>query len=129
MGSAVNKYQKYYSFIDESNTYYAAAILDPRVKTKLIEYELPKGDAKMLIQALKEELSSQYTQSSIELEPSILLQQDLSEPLSLESRMLSKLQPQKQQSFISDIDRYFDTPPIQIPETFTKDKKHWLLSW
>ncbi|EED21089.1 hypothetical protein TSTA_083220 [Talaromyces stipitatus ATCC 10500] len=47
--SAIEKYQKYYSFMDDSNTYYAAAILDPQVKTRLLEHEIPNSDARTLI--------------------------------------------------------------------------------
>jgi hypothetical protein len=126
-GSAIDKYQKYYSFMDDSNTYYAAAVLDPRVKTQLLEHELSKSDAKILIQSLREELHEQYPSIS-ETTPPTLSAKPL-ESQSLESRMFSKLQPQELQTFISDIDRYFDTPTIPIPQTLAKDKDNWLLSW
>ncbi|KAH8799135.1 ribonuclease H-like domain-containing protein [Xylogone sp. PMI_703] len=126
--SAIDKYQKYYSFMDDSNTYYAAAILDPRVKTRLLEHELPKSDARILIQGLREELHEQYQYSSPE--PALpAISPTLLEPQSLESRMFSKLQPQAPPVFVSDIDRYFDTPAIPLPHVLAKGHDNWLLSW
>jgi hypothetical protein len=38
--------------MDNSIIYYAAAVLDPQVKTQLLKHELSKSDAKNLIQSL-----------------------------------------------------------------------------
>jgi hypothetical protein len=124
--SAIDKYQKYYSFMDDSSTYYAATVLDPRVKTHLLEHELSKSDAKTLIQGLREELHKLYPSIP---EPTPTLSIKPLEPESLESRMFSKLQPRELQTFMSDIDRYFDTPTIPRPQMLAKDKDIWLLSW
>jgi hypothetical protein len=124
--SAIKKYHKYYSFMEDSNTYYAAAVLDPQVKTQLLKHKPSKSDAEILIQKLRETLHEQYPSISESTLP-ILPEKPL-EPQSLESRMFSKLQPQMAQMLISDIDRYFDTPTIPIPQVSAKDNKSWLLS-
>lgn len=81
--SAIEKYQKYYSFIDDSHTYNAAAVLDPRVKTRLLEHELPNSDTRIFIQGLREVLHQQYPPIP-DTTLSILLEK-LLEPQSLES--------------------------------------------
>jgi hypothetical protein len=50
------------------------------------------------------------------------------EPESLESRIFSKLQSQERHTYISDIDRHFDTPTILRPQLSAKEKDTWLLS-
>ena len=88
-GSAIDKYQKYYSFMDNSIIYYVAAVLDPQVKTQLLEHELSKSDAKNLIQSLREELHGLYP-----LIPDLIFLISPIKPLepeSLESHMFSKL--------------------------------------
>ncbi|KAN0070984.1 Ribonuclease H-like domain containing protein [Elaphomyces granulatus] len=41
----LKKYQKYYTFMDESDIYYTTTVLDPRIKGDLILKELSDGDA------------------------------------------------------------------------------------
>jgi hypothetical protein len=43
--------------------------------------------------------------------------------------MFSKLQPQELHTYISDIDRYFDTTSTSRPQISAKEKDTWLLSW
>ncbi|KAK9375019.1 uncharacterized protein V1513DRAFT_364917, partial [Lipomyces chichibuensis] len=42
--TGMKKYKKYYSFMDEIDTYYTALVLDPRVKGDLIRQELREDD-------------------------------------------------------------------------------------
>ncbi|KAK9242071.1 hypothetical protein V1506DRAFT_113967, partial [Lipomyces tetrasporus] len=53
--SGMKKYQKYYTFLDESDTYYTALVLDPRVKGDLIRQELSDDDdaGRLIIEAIR----------------------------------------------------------------------------
>ncbi len=53
---SLQRYQKYYDFMDSLDVYYIALILDPRYKTRLLEQELG-DDANLIIQHIKEVLS------------------------------------------------------------------------
>ena len=55
VNSALDRYTKYYDFMDGQDIYYIALILNPRYKTRLLEQEL--GDsAEAVIQHIKEVL-------------------------------------------------------------------------
>ncbi|KAK9481757.1 hypothetical protein V1527DRAFT_478655 [Lipomyces starkeyi] len=51
----IKKYNKYYSFMDESDMYYTALVLDPRVKGNLILEELREDNnsGKLILQAIR----------------------------------------------------------------------------
>lgn len=55
------KYQKYYAFIDETDTYYTVLILDPRIKRDLLLREL-SGDraAQMIVDSIRENMYQKY---------------------------------------------------------------------
>ncbi|EED14716.1 hypothetical protein TSTA_041910 [Talaromyces stipitatus ATCC 10500] len=104
---SIKKYIKYYTFMDISNTYYTALILDPRVKGDLLLYELDDEDtSRKILQALHGNLYKKY--------PDTTNQRTMAEPTDYSHKkqkvgswMLRRLQPQdKPQS--SNIDRYFD---------------------
>ena len=57
------KYQKYYTFMDDSDIYYLAAILDPRVKGDLIVKEQEDKDAaKLIVNAIRNRLHKEFLQ-------------------------------------------------------------------
>ena len=57
----LKKYKKYYTFIDESDTYYTALILDPRVKGDLILKELDDIEAgNLILKAIRDNLHQNY---------------------------------------------------------------------
>ncbi|EED23819.1 hypothetical protein TSTA_072110 [Talaromyces stipitatus ATCC 10500] len=58
---SIKKYMKYYTFMDISDTYYTALILDPRVKGDLLLYELDDEDTgRKILQALRGNLHEKY---------------------------------------------------------------------
>jgi hypothetical protein len=127
----MKKYEKYYSFMDESDTSYTALVLDPRVKGDLILEELrdDKNAGSLIIQAIRDTLHQKYPPNDVKPESLATIQQA---PLKgnagyndAESRMLQRLQP-RSQSQLSDIDRYFDRPLVSV--TDTKDP-NWLCNW
>ncbi|EED14760.1 hypothetical protein TSTA_042350 [Talaromyces stipitatus ATCC 10500] len=104
---SINKYMKYYTFMDISNTYYTALILDPRVKADLLLYELDDEDTgRKILKVLRDNLHEKY--------PETTDQRTMAEPpehthkkQKAGSWMLRRLQPQDKPPS-SDINRYFD---------------------
>ena len=45
----MEKYEKYYSIMDNCDTYYTALVLDPRVKGEMVLWELQDGNAGTMI--------------------------------------------------------------------------------
>ena len=61
MRVGMKKYQKYYDFMDNSEAYYTALILDPQVKCDLILHEIEDQEAaQMIIQATRRMLHKRY---------------------------------------------------------------------
>lgn len=126
MKEGMKKYKKYYTFMDESDTYYTSVILDPRVKGDLILSELDDKEAgNMILTAIRENLHQKYPRQGDESR--ISFQRPTLDPLrsSIESRMLQRLQPQIS-PMVSDIDQYFDSPRVNIIDTVSSD---WLCTW
>jgi hypothetical protein len=114
----MKKYKKYYTFMDESDTYYTALTLDPRVKGDLILEELQddENSGSLILKAIRDNLHQKYrlneTESGLLTTVPTLRESD-SEYSDIESRMLQRLQP-RNQSLLSDIDRYFDSPLVSL---------------
>jgi hypothetical protein len=95
----MKKYEKYYSFIDESDTYYTALILDPWVKGDLILTELQEdsNSGSLILEAIQHNLHQQYPLTVAESGLLISAQQssaaDTIDNSDVESRMLRRLQP------------------------------------
>src|SRR6267378_1628985 len=60
VNSALDRYSKYYDYMDGQDIYYIALILNPRYKTHLLEEDLGNAAAKPIIQQIKEILHQQY---------------------------------------------------------------------
>jgi hypothetical protein len=121
----MKKYEKYYSIMDDCDTYYTALVLDPRVKGELILRELQDGNAgTMILDTIRTNLHQRYEASNLEHDGTTL-QQTSTERDDVESRMLKKLQV-RDQSLVSDINRYFETPPISAADT---TGQNWLCNW
>jgi hypothetical protein len=123
----MRKYKKYYTFMDESDTYYTALILDPRVKGGLIMEELQDNNAgNLILQAIRSSLHERYPPKNTQQDSDIAAQRLPFEDSDVESRILQKLHP-RLQPLLSDIDRYFDSPLVGVTDT-TKDPT-WLCNW
>lgn len=60
-----NKYMKYYTFMDISDTYYTALILDPRVKADLLLYELDdEYTGKKILKVLRDNPHEKYPETT-----------------------------------------------------------------
>lgn len=127
MKKGLKKYEKYYTFADDSDTFYTALILDPRVKGDLILSELDDKEAgQLIIEAIRTNLHQRYPRESRSPQSKI---SGCSLPeikqSSVESRMLERLQPSTQLRF-SDIDQYFDGPRVGVIDIADPN---WLFNW
>lgn len=123
MEKGLQKYEKYYTFMDECDAYYTALVLDPWVKGDLILSELSNKDAgKLIIEAIHTNIHQKYHIKHASPESTGSRQ---STPDNVESWMLQQLQPSTQ-SVLSDIDQYFDTPCLNTINTTDPD---WLCNW
>ena len=105
----MKKYEKYYSLMDDCDTYYTALVLDPRVKGELILRELQDGNAgAIILENIRYAAINSENYTTISQQPS-------TKQSDIESRMLKKLQVRDQP--LSDIDKYFDTPLISVTDT------------
>jgi hypothetical protein len=122
---SIKKYMKYYTFMDVSDTYYTAMILDPRVKGDLLLYELEDKDTgREILQSLRDDLHSKYPETSEPLNTTIL--PDCSHKRQkVGSRMLQRLQPRDKPP-VSDIDRYFDGARVDASDM---EDPNWLCDW
>lgn len=126
------KFQKYYSFMDKSNTYYTAAILDPRFKHTLLKKKLDKEDYELIVGDIRSRLRAQYGHLSTinrELTPESTKNKadsSLNMTCSIESHMSQAIKQNNSQT--SDIDRYFDSDVIEQIDGAGTDE-NWLLNW
>ncbi|OGE47614.1 hypothetical protein PENARI_c040G08505 [Penicillium arizonense] len=61
VGGSINKYIKYYTFMDASDLYYTALALDPRVKGALLLNELDEENAgRNILRTLRDDLHHKY---------------------------------------------------------------------
>lgn len=125
VGGSIKKYIKYYTFMDASDLYYTALVLDPRVKGALLLNELGEENAgRNILQTLRDDLHRKYPGTTEPLgmtepcEPSQKKQK-------VGSRMLQRLQPQDSPRF-SDIDRYFDSARAEVSDM---EDQNWLCDW
>jgi hypothetical protein len=127
MKEGLKKYKKYYTFVDECDTYYTALILDPRVKGDLILGELDDKEAgSLIIEAIRSNIQQRYSKEGESPQPGVSRRSTPETTRNnVESRMLQRLQPPTQ-PFVSDINRYFDSPRVSIIDTTDPD---WLCNW
>ncbi|KAJ6038636.1 hypothetical protein N7460_007353 [Penicillium canescens] len=63
----MKKYEKYYSIMDDCDTYYTALVLDPRVKGEMVLRELQDGNAgTMVLETIRTNLHQIYAASNPE---------------------------------------------------------------
>lgn len=120
----MKKYEKYYSIMDDCDTYYTALVLDPRVKGEMVLRELQDGNAgTMILETIRTNLHQVYAACNLEYDAAAS-QSTSPKHSDVESRMLKKLQARDPP--LSDIDKYFDSPPISVADT---TGQNWLCNW
>jgi hypothetical protein len=121
------KYQKYYTFMDNTDAYYTALILDPRVKGDLLLHELSDNEAgQMIVNTIRENIHEQYSYEAVDTQTSstntILLHKHQD---NIEARMLQRLTPIVQKPAGSDIDDYFTSSRVPLDTSHPE----WLFRW
>lgn len=120
----LKKYEKYYTFMDEQNTHYIAALLDPRIKCKLLQRELDQEGYETLMSQIRSYLHKQYPVEEFGTSHSTPAEPATKERSSL-SRMFEAFQ---QENNVSDIDIYLDSPAIGI-DTRQEYPEDWIFTW
>jgi hypothetical protein len=121
----IRKMNKFAKRMDDNILYYVASILDPRIKTSFIEAQMSAPDAQLIMSQVREFLQKDYPfypipPSGPERPPG------MSEIM---WKTLRKVQP-SQETLISDIDRYMDSPPVGWSHRLIGDgDPEWVLKW
>ena len=126
--SAVNKgievFDKYYGLMDEHDLYYIATVLDPRIKTKWIEENVP--NPRTVIDRIRTFLKATYPLPDTPLPESTT--QDVFQ--SLEYQFVAPFLDQSSDDPLEhDIDTYLDSPRVRYNGKKTDDQTQWILSW
>jgi hypothetical protein len=128
VNKGMKKYKKYYNFMDKTDTYYLALMLDPRFKSDLIlkELEADKNSGILIIDAIYKKLHIKYQQIHIS-SPAVSLSQQYTPETNndLETQVLQKVQP-RNQARPSDIQQYLGSPLLGIIDT---SDPNWLCNW
>ena len=123
--SAVRKgievFDKYYGLMSEHDLYYVALVLDPRVKTKWIQDNVPNPTA--VIDRIRTFLKATYPLPDTPLPDNIQESFQTLEYQFLEPYLQSTDSPQEH-----DIDSYLDSPRVRYNRRKTDDQTQWILS-
>ncbi|KAK9372518.1 ribonuclease H-like domain-containing protein [Lipomyces chichibuensis] len=112
----IRKMNKFARMMDDKILYYVASVLDPRIKTSCLEAQMSNADALLIASQVRDFLKKQYpfnlvVPSSPERPPG------MSETI---WRTLQTVQP-FQGTFMSDIDRYLDSQPVNWSHHLIED--------
>jgi hypothetical protein len=117
-------FKGYNSFMKGNDIYLLATILDPRIKTQWIKNNLAI-DAETIVNRLRTFLRTTYP-PEVEL-PS--LQAPEQQKKSIQYSILEEFQSTTSGvASTSDIDRYFDTPPVHF-RLSSEDQTQWILNY
>jgi hypothetical protein len=123
--SAVRKgikvFDKYYGLMSEHDLYYVASVLDPRVKTKWIQDNVPNPTA--VIDRIRTFLKATYPLPDTPLPDNIQESFQTLEYQFLEPYLQSTDSPQEH-----DINSYLDSPRVRYNRRKTDDQTQWILS-
>ena len=121
----IRKMNKFARIMDDNILYYMAAVLDPRIKTSLIEAQMSEPDAQLIISQVRDFLKKQYP--FVPTQPS-----NPDRPPGMPEtiwRTLQKVQP-PHGTLTSDIDRYLGSQPVNWSHHLIEDgDSGWVLHW
>jgi hAT family C-terminal dimerisation region len=107
----------------DNDIYYIASVLDPRVKTRVIQKYVPNPDE--VIERIQKFLKATYR-----VEPELPPQRnEASTHKSLEYEFLEEYESTWDDSTENDIDRYFNTPPVKFVLDKKEDQTIWALNY
>lgn len=115
-------FKKYFDHLKDSDFYYLATVLDPRVKTEWIKQNLRDPDE--VIRRVRDLLKATYLPLDSQLPDN---SQD--EYQTLEYQFLLPFLGASQDSNDSDIDQYLDSPPVRYKPNPKDNQTQWILDW
>jgi hypothetical protein len=122
---ATEKLNKFTRLVDENILYYVGLVLDPRIKTSLIEAQMSASDARLMVNRVRAFLHREYP-AEVTLPPMVDRPEGMSGTL---WKTLMRVQPHARPD-VSDIDRYMDSPPVSWSRHPTEDgDPDWVLKW
>ena len=107
----------------DNDIYYIASVLDPRVKTRVIQKYVSNTDE--VIERIQKFLKATY-RVELELPPQ---RNEASTHKSLEYEFLEEYESTWDDSTENDIDRYFNTPPVKFVLDKKEDQTIWALNY
>jgi hypothetical protein len=119
---------EYTKLINDNIMYYAAAILDPRIKTRLIKEQYAEGAAKIM-EDIQKYLKKEFQKSSPEARSR---SSDIQFPKGVHHHQLNLLLRARntRTSTGNDIDRYLDTEVLHWnPGDESNYEQDWVLKW
>jgi hAT family dimerisation domain. len=116
---------KYNGLMKNNDIYFITMILDPRIKTKWIKNNLFETITTATIQHIRTFLKATYP-PEIEL-PSLEVLAYKKE--SIQHSLLEEFQSVSLLDNVSDIDQYFDTPPIHFKLSISDNQIEWLINY
>lgn len=122
---ASKKMEKFTQLMDDNILYYVAAVLDPRIKTSLIEGQMNIEDAELITSQVREFFKRKYP-----FQPSLPM--DTERPSGMPEflwKNLKRVQPHLCPQ-VSDVDRYLDSVPVNWSHSsFACGDPDWVLKW
>lgn len=118
------KFKKYFEQMKELDIYMIGSVLDPRIKSRIIKKYLP-DDAEAILTRIKKFLKETYQPEQnlpIHKSPD-------SKSKNLEYSFLEEFESSPDEAFESDIDRFFDTPPVKFVLKKEEDQTQWIINW
>ncbi|KAK9373714.1 uncharacterized protein V1513DRAFT_448435 [Lipomyces chichibuensis] len=119
----MKKFQKSYTFMDASDTYYTAVILDPRIKRDLLMDELEEEDALERSYKPFDSVSITTIRSTVKF-PHYRYNLHNTAPNEIQWLPFRRLKPLAVEAK-SDVDRYFFSSQIGV-DTVAMDGPNWL---
>lgn len=122
---AKEKADKFMRKMDENILYYVATVLDPRIKTSLIDAHMSSADASVITSQVRTFLTTKYPlKTATRQEP----RQPIGMPDTL-WKTLKRIQPGSAPC-VSDIEKYLDSPPVGWSHSCAPDgADDWVLKW
>lgn len=118
-------FDKYYSYMLQSDIFFIATVLDPRIKTKWIRDNVNKPDE--VIDRIRAHLKASYPPPP---DPDLPSNTDKEAFQTLEYQFLAPfLDQQADDDVDNDIDTYLDSPCVKWRGSRTEDQTQWILDW
>lgn len=118
--AGLEKFDEYYGYMKQNDTYWIASVLDPRIKTKWLKKNLP--DADKIIKRIKTFLKDTYP-----VQVELLQNHRTQQKKGLDLEFLEEYGSMVAEA--DDIDRYFDTDVVLFQNQGSGSQMEWLRNW